>query len=56
MGHEIVGVEGVKTAVEEFFAENKLEYTIRTVDDFQLYEVDLKIIEIKKNNFDFVLF
>jgi hypothetical protein len=32
-------VEGVKTAVEEFFTDNKLEYTIREENDFKVYEV-----------------
>jgi hypothetical protein len=36
-----VGVEGVQTAVEEFFNENKLEFTIRDANDFQVYEVEI---------------
>lgn len=39
LGHEIVGVEGVQTAIEEFFNENKLEYTVRDSNDFKVYEV-----------------
>jgi hypothetical protein len=39
LGHEIVGIEGAQIAVEEFFKENNLEYTVRVVKDFQVYEV-----------------
>jgi hypothetical protein len=43
LGHEIVGVEGAKAAVEEFFTDNKLEYTIRNENEFQVYEVIILI-------------
>ena len=47
LGHEVVGVEGAKAAVEEFFTENNIEYTIRDATDFQVYEVAILILYSK---------
>jgi hypothetical protein len=39
IGHEIVGVELAKQAIEEFFSENKLTFSIQESGDFQVYKV-----------------
>jgi len=39
-GLKVVGVEMSEIAVEQFFSENKLEYSVAKVDDLMLYEGD----------------
>lgn len=41
LGHEVVGIDCVATACEEFLNENKLEYTVRNNNEFKVYEVNL---------------
>jgi thiopurine S-methyltransferase len=38
MGHQVVGVDLVQTAFEEFFNENKIEYLVKDIDDYKVYE------------------
>jgi hypothetical protein len=38
-GHEIIGVEYVKEAIEQFFDENKIEYTLKENKGLKLYTV-----------------
>ena len=39
MGHTVVGVECVPQALEEFFTEQKVEYTTESKEAFTLYKV-----------------
>ena len=43
-GHTIVGVEIAEQAVREFFEENKIEYTVETVDKINgtVYKVTVR--------------
>lgn len=50
-GHQVIGVEYVQSPVEEFFAENKIDYTTRQVNDFKLYESADKSIRIYNGDF-----
>ena len=43
LGHTVVGIELVETAIEEFFAENNIKFNVKTVDDFKVFSV--KFIE-----------
>ena len=43
MGLEVVGVDIAEIAIEQFFAENKIYFTVRSQGDFQVYEVAFKI-------------
>jgi hypothetical protein len=38
-GYSVVGIEFVKTACEEFFSEQKIEYSVEKVDDYNLFRV-----------------
>ena len=44
LGHTVVGIELVETAIEEFFAENNIKFNVKTVDDFKVFSV--KFIEL----------
>ena len=41
LGHTVVGIEFVETAIEEFFAENNIKFNVKTVDDFKVFSVKL---------------
>lgn len=41
MGHEIVGVEFVQEACEQFYAENGIKYTVKDLKDFKMFTVIL---------------
>ena len=53
-GHTVVGVEVVEQAVQEFFTENKLEYTVEKLDKIKgsLYKVNKKLDRVKRLQID----
>lgn len=44
MGHKIVGVEFVQSAIEQFFKENNLKFTMKKIENFQVYYVILRFL------------
>ena len=57
-GHAVVGVEVVEQAVQEFFTENKLEYTVEKLDKIKgsLYKVNKKLDRVKRLQIDLATF
>ncbi len=43
-GHQIVGIEFCRIAVEQFFSENNLKFGLRDAGDFKLYTVRKNIV------------
>ena len=39
LGHTVVGIEFVEEAIEQFFAENSIKFSAKTVDDFKVFTV-----------------
>ena len=39
MGHEIIGVEFVQIACEQFFVENNIKYSVSDIKDFKVFKV-----------------
>ncbi|CAF0995300.1 unnamed protein product [Brachionus calyciflorus] len=54
LGHQVVGVEFVKSAIEEFFDENKMQFKLIELDKFKLYSsLDEKLKIYHGDFFDF---
>lgn len=40
LGHKVIGIEGSRTAVEQFFDENHLSYQVKTENDYEIIQVN----------------
>ena len=41
MGHTVIGIEFVQEAVEQFFQEQNIKYSVKVVDEFKLFTVKI---------------
>ena len=39
MGHTVIGVEFVESAIEQFFHEQRIKYNIKIIDNFKVFVV-----------------
>ena len=39
MGHNVVGVEFVESAIEQFFQEQNIKFSVKQVDEFKCFTV-----------------
>ena len=39
MGHTVIGVEFVESAIEQFFQEQNIRFSVKTVEDFKVFTV-----------------
>jgi thiopurine S-methyltransferase len=49
MGHTVVGIEFVENAIEQFFQEQNIKFTVTTTGDFKVFTVGL--FSLKKSIF-----
>ena len=43
MGHTVVGIEFVEEAIEQFFQEQKISFSIKQIEDFKVFTVSFYI-------------
>jgi len=41
MGHTVVGVEFVENAIEKFFQEQNIKFTVEQIDEFKCFKVNM---------------
>ena len=46
MGHTVVGVEFVESAIEQFFQEQKINFSAKQLDDFKCFTVTKNYLKI----------
>ncbi len=39
LGHTVIGVEFVESAIEQFFQEQNIKFSVKTVEDFKVFTV-----------------
>lgn len=46
LGHRVIGIEVVESAIEQFFQEQKIKFNIKTVDDFKVFSSEDERVKI----------
>lgn len=39
MGHTVIGIEFVESAIEQFFQEQKINFSVKAIDNFKVFIV-----------------